>query len=858
MDCGTRRAASDAPRLGSAAEGAPFAFLLAVLAVSGAAALGVEVVWARMLHRILGSTALSVAAVVAGFLGGLGLGAFAAERLLPRIRRTLGAYALAEVAAAGATCVFPAIAPVFEECLLVPGGETLVVLGVACLASPWGAMFPFVVEALRRRLPAERLGSKIRRVYGLNALGSAAGGLAAGLAGVPLLGELGVLALAAAAELAAALGAWTLAAADRGSEADLPAAEAPGEGLGGNPGWGSLAFLFASGLAVVYWEVLSTRILVLVVGATNYSFSAISSGVVAGIGLGSVAFGGKFLSRHAGWALPSLAALVLAAAYAAVPRLPIAYLAGVRTLGLPPLVAGTAGAAAAVFLPSVLLGCLVPWAISGLPRRAGSSYAANCAGSALGAFLGGPAAAAALSLEDAYRAGVSGLALVAVFGTLLARTPGRGAPSRARLALGTAAGLAAFGSVFAGLRSGPAGRPWDPKRLLSGVYQWSIEDLRTLPFETMLRSREILALEAGREVTVTVELDREANAVYVRGNGKVEGSLPADPSRPSRADMPTQLLLGVLPSWFLEGDRRPTVLLIGLGSGASLGALLRSGGGGPGEPEGLGPAPAAVDVLEVEEAYLRAIRRPEVRRYFEPFLPRRVLAGGGDLRARALPGAVPCRLHFGDARRLLAAELRRERWDAIASQPSEPWLPAAGGLFTHEFFDLAARRLAPDGVFVQWLQVYKLDLESVRLLVRTFRRVFPEVFLVRPPDTGELLLAGAFRRPKLERLLERPLEAWLLPARLETPADRLAVFVCGPDGVDAWVGLSPSLPVNRDSRSDLTYRAARSLYLPREALRKNVEALRRLAASDPISRYVRLDPGEARGLEARVRRFAGR
>ncbi|MGQ9591999.1 MAG: hypothetical protein ACUVYA_17090, partial [Planctomycetota bacterium] len=142
MDCGTRRAASDAPRLGSAAEGAPFAFLLAVLAVSGAAALGVEVVWARMLHRILGSTALSVAAVVAGFLGGLGLGAFAAERLLPRIRRTLGAYALAEVAAAGATCVFPAIAPVFEECLLVPGGETLVVLGVACLASPWGAMFP--------------------------------------------------------------------------------------------------------------------------------------------------------------------------------------------------------------------------------------------------------------------------------------------------------------------------------------------------------------------------------------------------------------------------------------------------------------------------------------------------------------------------------------------------------------------------------------------------------------------------------------------------------------------------------------------------------------------------------------------
>lgn len=842
----------------SPAEGARFAFLLAVLAVSGAAALAVEVVWARMLHRILGSTALSVAAVVAGFLGGLGLGAWAAERLLPRIPRALGAYALAEVAAAGATCLFPALTPIFEECLLLPGGEALVVVAVACLASPWGAMFPFVVEALRSRSPVERLGSRIRRVYGLNALGSAAGGLAAGLAGVPLLGELGVLAIAATAELAAALGASRLAAAGGEDRPAAPPAEASEERLGGAPGFGALAFLFASGLAVIYWEVLWTRILVLVVGATSYSFSAIASGVVAGIGLGSVALGGKVLSRQAGWALPALAALGLAAAYAAVPSLPLAYLAGVRSLALPPLVAGTAGAAAAVFLPSVLLGCLVPWAISGLPRRAGSGYAANCAGSALGAFLGGPVAASAFSLEDAYRAGVSGLALVAVFGAFLARRPERDRRPGTRLALGTLAGLAAFAAVFAGLRAGPAGRPWDPKSLLSGVYQWSIEDLRALPFDAMVRAREILVLEAGREVTVTVELDREANAVYVRGNGKVEGSLPADPSLPSRADMPTQLLLGALPSWLLEEDRRPSVLLIGLGSGASLGAILRSGASGPGGPEGLGPTPAAVDVLEVEEAYIRAIRRPEVRRYFEPFLSRRVLDPGGDARALVLSGPVPCRLHLGDARRLLAVELRRERWDAIASQPSEPWLPAAGGLFTYEFFDLASRRLAPDGVFIQWLQVYKLDWESVRILVRTFRRVFPEVFLVRPPDTGEILLAGAFRRPKLERLFREPLEAWLLPARLESPADRLAIFVSGPEGVDAWVGLSPRLPLNRDSRSDLSYRAARSLYLPREELRRNVEALRRLGASDPISRYARLSPEETRALEERARRFAGR
>jgi hypothetical protein len=61
---------------------------LGLLFLSGAAALGCEVVAARILHRVLGSTSYAVAGVLAGFLGGLGLGALIAEAILAR--RALG------------------------------------------------------------------------------------------------------------------------------------------------------------------------------------------------------------------------------------------------------------------------------------------------------------------------------------------------------------------------------------------------------------------------------------------------------------------------------------------------------------------------------------------------------------------------------------------------------------------------------------------------------------------------------------------------------------------------------------------------------------------------------------------------
>lgn len=797
----------------------------ALLFVSGAAALAVEVVAARMLQRLLGSTSLAVACVLAGFLGGMGLGAYIGERILRRVERPLHAYGLAELAALLVTLLFTLVVEEAGVLLALPFGDGLVFLLVLILAAPWGAAFPFAVAAVS----PENAPRRVRSLYGWNALGGSAGAVAAGLVGVPRIGEWGTVLAAAGLEAAAGFGAVGLSMIWRRAEASIDPPRVAGAHLRGEPAGGTppallVSFLFLGGLSVLYWESLWTRLLVLTVGATVYSLSIIASSVLLGIGLGSLLLGGPFLARHGGWALPAIAASILLVGYEAIPRLPDAYLAGARLFESSPLLWGSLGAGGIVFLPNFFLGCLFPWIISVRARVAGTLYAVNSAGAVLGAFVGGPLIAGVISRESAYRTGIAALASLGCLGAFLARPAARRASSRGAfeilLSLGVGAG------VLIALNASPLGRPWDPRRLLSGVYQWSRADLENRSLEENLRARELLCIVEGREVIVSVERNMGLNTVSVLGNGKVEGSVPADRGLPSLADLPTQILLGRLPVELFHSRSETSVLLIGLGSGVTLGAIS---GLAPSKPED-----PRVDVFEIEEAFLHAIRHEAARPYLAPFLPV-ALAGNGSGGEIAGPRL---RFHFGDARRLLGVEFHDARWSAIVSQPSEPWIPGSAPLFTAEFFEDASMRLADGGVFFQWLQIYKLGIEDVRLLVRTFRRAFPQVFLIRPPATGNLILMGSSRVPALEKLLDAPVSPLLGATGIEVPADRLAIFLSGPRGVDAWVGLSPGLPVNTDSRGEIQFAGARSLHSGGETARENLRKIEEACGSDTVVRYL--------------------
>ena len=79
--------------------------------------------------------------------------------------------------------------------------------------------------------------------------------------------------------------------------------------------------------------------------------------------------------------------------------------------------------------------------------------------------------------------------------------------------------------------------------------------------------------------------------------------------------------------------------------------------------------------------------------------------------------------------RLLLREAAREggAYDLIVSQPSHPWVPGAGHLFTREAYRLARSALRPGGVFAQWLNIFNMSRELFQTALEELVRRLPEL-----------------------------------------------------------------------------------------------------------------------------------
>ncbi len=71
--------------------------LLLAFVLSGTAALGYEILWTRLLSLALGAETLGVLGVLAGFFGGLALGAWVLHRHARSVRRPVRLFILLEL-----------------------------------------------------------------------------------------------------------------------------------------------------------------------------------------------------------------------------------------------------------------------------------------------------------------------------------------------------------------------------------------------------------------------------------------------------------------------------------------------------------------------------------------------------------------------------------------------------------------------------------------------------------------------------------------------------------------------------------------------------------------------------------------
>jgi spermidine synthase len=81
------------------------------------------------------------------------------------------------------------------------------------------------------------------------------------------------------------------------------------------------------------------------------------------------------------------------------------------------------------------------------------------------------------------------------------------------------------------------------------------------------------------------------------------------------------------------------------------------------------------------------------------------------------------KVQIDDARHFLLTT--DETYDAITSDPFDPWVKGAATLYTREFFELAKRHLKPGGVITVFVQLYESGMPAVKSEVATFLEVFP-------------------------------------------------------------------------------------------------------------------------------------
>jgi spermidine synthase len=193
---------------------------------------------------------------------------------------------------------------------------------------------------------------------------------------------------------------------------------------------------------------------------------------------------------------------------------------------------------------------------------------------------------------------------------------------------------------------------------------------------------------------------------------------------------------------------------------------------------------------------------PEVaraaRRYFAPW--------NGQLLERS-----DVRLVLDDGRRYLAAS--RDRFDVIVSDLFIPWHANAGNLYAHEMYTTVAQRLAPGGVFCQWLPLYQLTREEFDIIVRTFLSVFPQVSLWRGdfyPNRPIVGLVGQLTPQPIdlahlgERLYRLP--TWSRDALLTAPRGFLMLYA---GNLTSVADLFATAPLNTDDRPLIEFLAPR-------------------------------------------------
>jgi spermidine synthase len=756
-----------------------------------------------MLTLVFGSTALAVSTVLTAYMGGLGLGSYLAGRWSDRLKDPVKAYALAEALIGIYALLVPWILgfyPELNQWLWTTFGDRYALLSVlrflasaAVLLVPttlMGATLPILSRYfVSRPFELGRVSLRLGTLYAVNLFGAVAGSFLAGFVFLPSIGVSKTNWVAATFDLTLA-GVIFLAGRRLGKRP--PPTEsleeltelAPSSPLSVIPILSTFArrvvlFAFAvSGATAMTLQVLWTRALAVIIGSSIFSFTLILLAFLVGLGAGSALFG-RWIQRVRdpvrALALTHLGIVTcIGLSYLVMDRLPFVFTHLLSSTLVSPdavLASQFVLACLAVLPATFLMGAIFPITmrivtstLSSVGRDVGNAYALNTLGAITGSFFSGFVILPTLGLQRGiYLAAVIDLTLAVL---LFAVTPTL-ARNRRFLGMATAAGLAVIGLFLP---------RWNLTNFSIGFFRISmardyIDMVERRHQKKKWQTPKLVYYKDG--IATTVSVDQWGKVFSMKNNGKVDAS--------NDADMPTQISVGLLPLLLYDGDHPPKVATIGYGSGVTAGASTQY----PIE---------SLEVVELEPAIYEAAHFFDSVNHQPTQNPR----------VRALTG---------DGRNFLSQ--RKDRFDVIISQPSNPWITGVSNLFTQEYFQSVKSRLAEDGLFCQWAQLYEMAPWNIKAIYRTLLQEFPYVMVFAAEDLSSDTILIASRKPihldirKIARAFENPTTAAEAKrAGFSSPHDVPAYVLLGPDEIHSFTA---GARLNTDDNALIEFAAPRDL-----------------------------------------------
>jgi spermidine synthase len=763
-----------------------------LLFASGFCSLTYETVWLRQFRLIFGGTTAATAAVLAIFMGGLGLGSIVIGRRAEASRNPLALYGRLEIGVAISAALSPLLLVAARWLYLATGGSfaiglfaaTLVrlLLATMVIGAPavlMGGTLPAAARAAEGEEDERRFG--VALLYAMNTLGAVAGALVSTFFLIERFGNRNALFAAALlnafAGLAAILISNNLRSSRHGIITRSEIGEEEPEVVDAPAAAPRLVFIAAAvtGFAFLLLEIIWYRMLTPLLGGTTYTFGLILALALAGVGCGSVTYTLLFRSRAtaSGFALCcALEAFFVALPIALGDRIALfaLVLRPVASLGFAGTVLGwTLVTSIVVIPPAFFAGLQFPLLISllGTGRKrvadqVGRAYAWNTAGAIAGSLAGGFGLLPLLTAPIAWRAVAALLVVLAI-----AMVVERGRPlERRRFLIATSLGVA-IASVAMLFATGPTAF-WRHTPIGAGRADQVLVRPNVLRDIEANRRRGIVWQAEGVESSVAID-DSDGYAFLV--NGKGDGH--------ARLDAGTQVMCGALAGLLHPHPR--TAAVVGLGTGSTAGWLAAM------------PSMQRVDVVEIERSVLHVAAECAAVNHDVLHNPK-------------------VHIEIGDGREFLLTT--RKRFDVISAEPPNPARAGVATLFTTEFYRACAGRLERGGMLIQFLQAYEADAPAVSAVYAALHEVFPHVETWQS-QSGDLLLVASSEPLQYDegsirqRLAIAPVgEA---AARVWWAFDASTVLAHYVGGNETTVALASSALPNTDDRTSVEFSFARTL-----------------------------------------------